>query len=58
MTKTEIKTQLEANGTLHVTKSQDPLWKQAFDMYNRENRQQLKISCGGCWPKVKEWLLK
>lgn len=56
MTKQEIKAQLQANGTLGVTKSLDPVWKIAFDMYNKEKRQNLKISCGGCWGTVREWL--
>lgn len=57
MTKAEIKSQLEARGVLRVTKSQDPLWKEAFNEYNRVNKQRLNINCGGCWSKVREWLL-
>lgn len=57
MTKEQIRAELEARGTLRVTKSQDPLWPKAFEEYNRVKKQNLNIKCGGCWNKVREWLL-
>lgn len=56
MTRQEIRAQLQTNGTLEVTKSLDPLWKVAFDLYNKENKANMKISCGGCWSTVRAWL--
>lgn len=58
MTKQELKNAIQAKGIMHTTKSQDPLWKEAFDLYNRTNRQSQRISCGACWNKVREWLLQ
>lgn len=57
MTKQEIKTQLEAKGLLRVGGSHDPLWVKAFELYNAGQRNHLKMGCGSCYSKVREWLL-
>lgn len=34
----------------------DPLWKQAFDLYTSKKREKLSMSCSLCYRKVLEWL--
>ena len=57
MTKQELKTQMEANGILRMSGSKHPLWVEAFKMFNEGKRQSLKMGCGSCYNKVREWLL-
>lgn len=57
MTKAEIKTQMEAAGILKTSGSKHNLWVEAFKLYNSGKSQHLKMGCGSCYNKVREWLL-
>lgn len=57
LTKEEIKKALVDSGKIHRFTS-DNLWLQAFKSYNTENKSSLKPSCGTCFQRVKEWILK
>lgn len=56
MSKTELRDALQAKGLLEKTGSNDPLWRQAFDLHYRETKIKLQMSCGGCWNRVRNWL--
>jgi hypothetical protein len=56
MTKAEIKTQMEAAGVLKMSGSKHNLWVEAFKLYNAGKQQQLRMGCGSCYNKVREWL--
>ena len=57
LTKEQIKEALVSTGRIHRFTS-DNLWLQAFKIYNLEKKSSLKPSCGSCFQRVKEWLLK
>ena len=57
MTKEEIKTKLLTTGLINRFKL-DPTWVEAFLMYNEEKKAKLKPSCGSCFKKVKEWIMR
>lgn len=57
LSKEEIKTALVNTGSINRFRS-DNLWGQAFQMYNSERKENLKPTCGTCFKKVKEWILK
>jgi len=33
-------------------------WKIAFDEYQKNNSHKVSLTCGRCYPKVKQWLEK
>lgn len=55
MTKTEIKAALKAKG-IFDRNTNDHEWKQAFDLFFRETRLKLKLGCGSCYTRVRNWL--
>lgn len=57
MTRQEIYQGLKAKG-IFDTNGKDPLWQEAFKVYYQETRQRLSPSCGSCWPKLRNWLMK
>jgi hypothetical protein len=56
MTKTEIKTQMEAKGIFKTNGSRDALWVKAFELYNETQKMKLRMGCGSCYNKVRSWL--
>jgi len=59
MTKDEILNALKASREIN-TFSNTPLWSAAFDLYNAQAGDKLRIkdNCSKCYNKVKEWLEK
>lgn len=57
MTKTEIREQMQAKGVLNTNGSRDPLWVAAFEAFNQGQTSKLKMGCGSCYAKVRNWLL-
>lgn len=55
MSKTEIRDNLKKSGKFD-TNSRDPLWIEAFNLYQQETRMKLSMSCGSCYGKVRSWL--
>lgn len=58
MTKQDIKAAMDAKGIFKTNGSRDELWVKAFEMYNSGQNSKLKMGCGSCYNKVREWLLK
>jgi len=56
MTKAEIKDELKRQNKFDSNLGNDPLWKEAFNMYTQETRQKLSRSCGPCWTTIRSWL--
>jgi hypothetical protein len=57
MTKEEVKKRLIESGLINRFK-QAPLWNMAFNLYNSTKGESLKPTCGTCFKKVKEWILR
>lgn len=57
MSKEVIKNKLIETGLINRFKNH-VLWVQAFNLYNAEKGANLKPTCGTCFKKVKEWLIK
>ena len=56
MTKQELKTQMIAKGILNTFGSRDPLWIEAFKLYNEGQKLKLNMGCGSCYSKVRQWI--
>lgn len=56
MTKGEIKAKMVEKGILNTNGSRDPLWVEAFQLFNDGQTQKLKMGCGSCYSKVRNWL--
>jgi len=56
MTKSELKEKMQAAGILQTYGSRHELWVKAFEMYNQGNKLHLKMGCGSCFSKVRNWL--
>lgn len=55
MTKSEIAAELKAKGQFD-TNTRNELWTKAFQLYEKETRQKLSLSCGSCYTKIRAWL--
>lgn len=56
MNKSELLTALKQANQFD-TNSRTDLWIKAFDLYNQSNPGfKMKMGCGGCYTKVREWL--
>ena len=55
MSRQEIYQALKAKGIFDIN-SKDELWTKAFALYYKETRVRLSPSCGGCWPRLRNWL--
>jgi hypothetical protein len=56
MSKNEILEGLKAKGIFDVTGNRDPLWQEAFKLYQIETKQKLSPSCGSCYNRLRSWL--
>lgn len=56
MTKHEIVSDLKARGLFDKTGGRDQTWVKAFEMYHKETRRKLSMSCGSCWSTLRKWL--
>ena len=55
MTKQEVATELKSKGQFD-TNTRNELWIKAFQLYEKETRQKLSLSCGSCYTKIRAWL--
>lgn len=56
MSKQELRDQLKAAGLFDKTGHQSPLWKQAFDLYKKENGGRGLCNCGGSYNRLRTWM--
>lgn len=58
MTKQELLLQLQVTGEIN-RQSYNSLWVEAFKQYTEATKdKEVNMQCGGCYRKVKNWLLK
>lgn len=55
MTKSELMAEMKKAG-IFDTNSRHTLWVQAFDLFQKETKQKLSMSCGSCYSKVRDFL--
>lgn len=55
MSKAEVLAELKAKGQFD-TNTRNELWTKAFQLYEKETRQKLSLSCGSCYTKIRAWL--
>jgi hypothetical protein len=59
VSKEVLREEMRVKGLLAGRDNQDPLWKQAFDLYIAETGdKEVSMKCGMCYGKVKKWLEK
>lgn len=57
MTKEELKVYFSENGDRKLPKT-DKAWQILFDLYKKETKNRLSLSCGGCYSVAYKWLQK
>ena len=55
MSKEELKAALKAKGIFDRNTS-DQEWRQAFDEFYKSTKLRLKMGCGSCYTRVRNWL--
>ena len=55
MTKEQVRDELKSKGQFD-TNTRNELWIKAFQLYEKETRQKLSLSCGSCYTKIRAWL--
>lgn len=55
MTKTEISAELKSKGQFD-TNTRNELWTKAFQLFEKDTKMKLSMSCGSCYSKVRSWL--
>ena len=56
MDKHQIREDLKARNLFDKTGSRDATWMKAFDLYYKETRRKLSVSCGSCYNTLRNWM--
>lgn len=56
MTRQEIRSEMERLQIFKTNGSRHDLWVKAFELFNQGSTSKLKMGCGSCYNKVRDWL--
>ena len=59
MSREDLLIEMRANRQINeIGDDSSPYWKRAFKLYEENGGGKVNMDCGGCWDKVRTWIMK